>query len=71
MTAVPWEKLEPYFLDAFAANGQVERQDVIDLAFGEDESDDVIDAIDAIGSRVFRTVDDAKAFLKSRDMITG
>jgi hypothetical protein len=67
--AVAWSKVESYFEQAFAAQGQVERQDVIDLAFAEDESDDVIDAIDAIGSRVFRTVDDAKAFLVSQNQV--
>jgi hypothetical protein len=67
--AVPWSKVEPYFEQAFAAQGQVERQDVIDLAFAADESDDVVDAIDAIGSRVFRTLDDAKAFLVSQNQV--
>jgi hypothetical protein len=69
--AVPWSKVEPYFEQAFAAQGQVERQDVIDLAFAADESDDVVDAIDAIGSRVFRTLDDAKAFLVSQKQVEG
>jgi hypothetical protein len=69
--AVPWSKVEPYFEQAFAAQGQVERQDVIDLAFAADESDDVVDAIDAVGSRVFRTLDDAKAFLVSQKQVEG
>jgi hypothetical protein len=68
--AVPWSKLEPYFEDAFAVQGQIERQDVIDLAFAENESDDVIDAIDAIGSRIFRSVEDAKAFLVAQSQVT-
>jgi len=67
---VPWSKLEDYFLTAFEANGQGERQDVIDLAFAEDEADEVIDAIDYIGSRVFRTVEAAKDFLKTTNQIT-
>jgi hypothetical protein len=67
---VPWSKVEPYFQDAFAAQGQIEREDVINLAFAEGESDDVIDAIDAIGSRVFRSVDDAKAFLVGQSWVT-
>jgi hypothetical protein len=69
--AVPWSKVEPYFEEAFAAQGQVERQDVIDLAFAADESDDVIDAIDAIGSRVFRTIEAAKEFLVSQHQVEG
>lgn len=67
--AVAWSKIEGYFEQAFALQGQVERQDVIDLAFAEDESDDVIDAIDAVGSRVFRSVEDAKNFLKSQNLV--
>jgi len=70
MAAVPWEKIEPYFVSAFETFGQVERQDVIDLAFADEASDDEIDAIDAIGSRVFRTIDDAKAFLAGQNLIS-
>ena len=70
MAAVPWSKIESYFADAFAIQGQIEREDVINLAFAEDESDDVIDAIDAIGSRVFRTVEAAKDFLKGQNWVT-
>lgn len=69
MAAVRWEEIEPYFVQVFEATGQIERQDVIDLAFAEDESDDVIDAIDAMGSRVFRTIDDAKDFLQSQNYV--
>ncbi len=69
MAAVQWSKIEPYFVSAFEAQGQVERQDVIDLAFADEASDDEIDAIDAMGSRVFRTIDDAKTFLKGQNLI--
>jgi hypothetical protein len=68
--AVAWEKLDPYFSDAFAVRGQVEREDAINLAFAANESDDVIDAIDAIGSRIFRSVDDVKAFLVGQGVAT-
>ncbi len=70
MAAVPWGKIEPYFVAAFEAMGQVEREDVINLAFADEASDDEIDAIDAVGSRVFRTVDDAKAFLKQQQLVS-
>jgi hypothetical protein len=71
MAAVAWEKLAPYFGDAFAARGQVEREDAINLAFAANESDDVIDAIDAIGSRIFRSLDDVKGFLVGQGVATG
>ncbi len=69
MAAVQWSSIEPYFVEAFEANGQVEREDVINLAFADDANDDMIDAIDAIGSRVFRTVDAAKDFLKGQNLV--
>ncbi len=69
MAAVQWSSIEPYFVEVFEANGQVEREDVINLAFADDANDDMIDAIDAIGSRVFRTVDAAKDFLKGQNLV--
>jgi hypothetical protein len=71
MMPVDWSKLEEYFVRVFEAMGQIERQDVIDLAFANDEPDDVIDAIDALGSRVFRSIDDARAFLVSQSYVQG
>ena len=69
MAAVAWEKLEPYFSAAFAARGQVEREDAINLAFAANESDAVVDAIDAIGSRIFRTTEDARTFLVGQGVV--
>ncbi len=70
MAAVPWRAIESYFVEAAETHGEIERQDVIDLAFAANASDDEIDAIDAVGSRVFRSVEDARAFLKSQDVIS-
>ena len=42
----------------------------MDLADADLASDDVIDAIDAIGSRVFPTIDAAKSFLESQGYIS-
>lgn len=63
MSQVTWESISGYVQRAFEAGGRVERADVIDLAYADGASDDAIDAIDAIGSRVFRTLADTRAFL--------
>lgn len=70
MATVSWSTIEPYVLGAFAQQGRVERADVIDLAYDDNANDDVIDVIDAIGSRVFKTPDDVRAFLQSQNLIT-
>lgn len=68
--AIAWSEIEPYIQRAFDANGRVERADVIDLAYADNANDDVVDAIDAIGSRVFNTIDDAKSFLTSQNHVS-
>lgn len=67
---VSWSQVEPYVRAAYETHGRVERADVIELAYEDNASDDVIDAIDAIGSRVFRTVEDVRAFLMSQNLVT-
>ena len=70
MAAVDWALLEPYVQSAYEQHGRIERADVIDLAYDDGADDDVIDAIDAIGSRVFLTPDDVRAFLASQNLIS-
>jgi hypothetical protein len=69
MAAVDWSMLEPYVMGAYEEHGRIERADVIDLAYGENADDDVIDTIDAIGSRVFNTPEDVRAFLVSQKLV--
>jgi hypothetical protein len=71
MAAVSWSDIEPYVQGAFAQQGRVERADVIDLAYNDNANDDVIDAIDAIGSRVFTSPDAVRTFLQNQSMISG
>ena len=70
MPTPSWADLEPYVRGAFEAQGRVERADVIDLAYGDNASDDVVDAIDAIGSRVFPTPDAVRGFLQAQKQIS-
>jgi hypothetical protein len=69
MAAVDWAMLEPFVQEAFDANGRVERADVIDLAYGANADDDVIDTIDAIGSRVFKSPEDVRTFLVGQKLV--
>lgn len=70
MASVSWSEVARYFEDAFPLKGRVERRDVMDLADADLAPDDVIDAIDAIGSRVFPTVQAAKEFLESQGYVS-
>jgi hypothetical protein len=62
---VKWSKIAPYIEGGFAAEGRVERAGIVDKAFDDGADDDVVDALDMLGSRVFNSVDEAKAFLAS------
>ena len=68
--AIAWSQIEQYVVGAYEQQGRVERADVIDLAYNDNADDDVIDTIDAIGSRVFNTPDDVRAFLTSQDLVS-
>jgi hypothetical protein len=63
--AVKWESVSGYIQEAFDMKGQIERSMVMAFAEADNASDDVIDTLDAIGSRVFRSVADAQNFLVS------
>ena len=66
---VKWSKVAPYLENGFASQGRVERTSIVDAAYDDDADDDVVDAIDALGSRIFNSVDDAKQFLASQGII--
>ena len=67
--AVKWEKVAPYIEGGFAAQMRVERAGIVDAAYNDDADDDIVDTLDALGSRVFNTVDEAKQFLQSQGLI--
>ena len=68
--AVSWEQIEEYVSAAYGAAGRVERGDVVDRAFDSDAPDDVVDVLDAIGSRVFGTPDELRAFLREQGLLS-
>jgi hypothetical protein len=66
---VTWEKVAPYIERGFSASGRVERASIVDAAYDEGADDDVVDALDGLGSRVFNSVDEARAFLAQQGYI--
>lgn len=66
---VKWDKIAPYIESGFAASGRVERASIVDAAYDEGADDDVVDALDGLGSRVFNSVEEAKAFLAAQGYV--
>jgi len=69
MTPVPWEKVARFIEEAHKFRGRVERADALDLAFMEKAPDEVVDAIDALGSRIFPTPQAARDFLVAQKYV--
>jgi len=69
MAAVKWDALSGYINDIFDMNGRIARADVIALAEIDNTSDEVIDALDAIGSRVFTSPSDVRVFLTAQGYV--
>lgn len=67
--AVKWSRVAPYIENGFANEARVERSKIVDAAYDDAADDDVVDALDALGSRVFSSVEDAKAFLVSQGVV--
>ena len=67
--AVKWSKVAPYVENGFAAQGLVERASIVDAAYDDAADDDVVDALDGLGSRIFNSVDEARQFLASQGLV--
>ena len=70
MANVSWQDISQHVQDAFDTTGRVERRVILEFAEVANAPDDIIDAIDAIGSRVFPDVESAKSFLESQGQIS-
>ena len=66
---VKWSKVAPYVENGFAAQGRVERASIVDAAYDDAADDDVVDALDGLGSRIFNSVDEARQFLASQGLV--
>ncbi|MFC1977697.1 DUF2795 domain-containing protein [Chloroflexota bacterium] len=69
MAAVKWDALSGYIDDIFGIDGRIARADVMALAEKDNASDDVVDAIDAIGSRAFTSPSDVRDFLTAQGYV--
>jgi hypothetical protein len=58
-----WSEIEALVKPWFDAGQAPERGDLMDLAFEKDASDDVIDALDTLGSRPITSLDELKELL--------
>lgn len=67
--AIKWSRIAPYIENGFASEGRVERSAIVDAAYDEGADDDVVDTIDALGSRIFFSVEDAKKFLLEQGLV--
>jgi hypothetical protein len=66
---VKWDKVAPHLERGYASQGRIERGSIVDAAYDEGADDDVVDTIDAMGSRIFNSVQEAKDFLLSQGLI--
>lgn len=67
--AVKWSRVAPYIENGYASEGRVERSGIVNRMYDEGADDDAVDTVDALGSRVFNSVEDAKQFLLSQGLI--
>ena len=67
--AVKWSKIAPYLEDCYQSQFRVERTAMMDRAYDDGADDDLVDTLDAIGSRIFNSVDEAKQYLASQGLI--
>ena len=69
MAPVKWDTVSGYINDALSMNGRIERAPIVALAEMDDADDDIIDALDAVGSRVFESSSDVRDFLVTQGYV--
>lgn len=70
MSSVSWVDLAKYIEASFNAAGIVDRSIALEMAFNQQAPDNVVDAIDGIGSKIFPNPEAARQFLKEMGYIT-
>ncbi|MDP2953709.1 MAG: hypothetical protein Q8O76_10375 [Chloroflexota bacterium] len=70
MTPVSWSAVAHYIEGAYGLKGKVERADCLDMAFAHQAPDDVVDTLDALGSRVFPSPQAAREFLAAQGWVS-
>jgi len=69
MVAVKWDLISGYVEQVFKTNGNITRAEVFALAEMNNASDDVLDALDAIGSRVFTSPSTVQSYLTAQGYV--
>ena len=69
MAKASWNDVETLVKHLFEQGLQPDRQDLVDLAFAEDASDDVIDALDSLNGKPVPSLDSLKQQLEANGMI--
>ncbi|MEO8538262.1 MAG: hypothetical protein ABI577_00885 [bacterium] len=67
--AASWSDVESLVKHLFEQGLQPDRQELVDLAFAEDASDDVIDALDSLNGKPVPSLDALKQQLESNKQI--
>ena len=69
MALPSWENVLPFVEQAYSFKGKVDRADCVDLAFASNAADEVVDALDALGSRVMPNPEAVREFLTQQGYI--
>ncbi len=69
MAKAPWNEIEPLVKHLFEQGLQPDRQDLVDLAFAQDASDDVIDALDSLNGKPVPSLESLKQQLEGNGVI--
>lgn len=69
MSKVEWSAIEALVSHAFEGGAMPERQDLVDLAFAADASDEIVDALDSLPSRPVPSLEALKEHLANKALI--
>lgn len=69
MAKASWTDVEALVKHLFEQGFQPDRQDLVDLAFAEDASDDVIDALDSLNGKPVASLESLKQQLEANGVI--
>lgn len=69
MAKAQWSDIEALVKPWFDQGLQPDRGDLVDLAYQKDASDDVIDALDTLGSRPVESLEQLRQLLEKNNAI--
>lgn len=69
MAKANWSEVEALVQDWFAQGLTPDRSDLMDLAYSQNASDDVIDALDTLGARPVESLESLKDLLTTNGVL--